>query len=63
MCRRVFVDLLNSCWSFSPEEAEQYLKMGTLNGLFALGRAIGFIGHRLGQKCSPLCDVVDYDWT
>src|SRR5579871_5339843 len=48
-----FVDLLRNCGAFSPEEAEQYLKMGTLNGLFVLGRSIGLIGHHLDQKSIP----------
>ena len=26
------------------EEAEEYIKIGTINGLFVLGRSIGFIG-------------------
>ena len=26
------------------------LQIGTLNGLFVLGRSIGFIGHHLDQK-------------
>ncbi|KAK3060922.1 hypothetical protein LTS18_007416, partial [Coniosporium uncinatum] len=30
-----FVDLMRNCGAFSPEEAEDYLKMGVLNGLFA----------------------------
>ncbi|KAI8907967.1 citrate synthase-like protein [Gorgonomyces haynaldii] len=45
-----FVDLLRSCGAFSPEEAEECVKIGTLNGLFVLGRSIGFIGHYLDQK-------------
>ncbi|KAJ3113479.1 citrate synthase [Phlyctochytrium bullatum] len=45
-----FVDLLRSCGAFSPEEAEEYIQIGTLNGLFVLGRSIGFIGHYLDQK-------------
>jgi ATP citrate (pro-S)-lyase len=45
-----FVDLLRSCGAFSREEAEEYIKIGTLNGLFVLGRSIGFIGHYLDQK-------------
>ena len=45
-----FVDLLRGCGAFSPEEAEEYIKIGTLNGLFVLGRSIGFIGHYLDQK-------------
>ena len=35
---------------FTPEEADEYMKIGTLNGLFVLGRSIGFIGHHLDQK-------------
>lgn len=45
-----FVDLLRYSGAFSSEEAEQYAKLGTLNGLFVLGRSIGFIGHFLDQK-------------
>jgi ATP citrate (pro-S)-lyase len=44
-----FVDLLRYCGAFTPEEAEDYLKNGFLNGLFVLGRSIGFIGHYLDQ--------------
>ncbi|KAI9731404.1 MAG: citrate synthase [Cirrosporium novae-zelandiae] len=45
-----FVDLLRNCGAFSPEEAEDYLNMGVLNGLFVLGRSIGLIAHYLDQK-------------
>jgi len=45
-----FVDLLSGSGAFSEEEAAEYLKIGTLNGLFVLGRSIGFIGHYLDQK-------------
>ncbi|KAF8221585.1 ATP-citrate synthase [Tricholoma matsutake] len=45
-----FVDLLRDSGAFGPEEAEEYIKIGTLNGLFVLGRSIGFIGHHLDQK-------------
>jgi ATP citrate (pro-S)-lyase len=45
-----FVDLLRNCGAFSPEEAEEYLNMGVLNGLFVLGRSIGLIAHYLDQK-------------
>jgi ATP citrate (pro-S)-lyase len=45
-----FVDMLRNCGAFSPEEAEEYVKIGALNGLFVLGRSIGFIGHFLDQK-------------
>ena len=30
-----FVDLMRNCGAFSAEEAEDYMKMGVLNGLFA----------------------------
>jgi len=45
-----FVDLLRNCGAFSAEEAEDYLGMGVLNGLFVLGRSIGLIAHFLDQK-------------
>ncbi len=45
-----FVDLMRSCGAFEPEEVEQYLNNGVLNGLFVLGRSIGLIGHHLDQK-------------
>lgn len=45
-----FVDLVRSGGSFTQEEAEDYLKMGVLNGLFVLGRSIGLIAHFLDQK-------------
>ncbi|KAI9862241.1 MAG: citrate synthase [Vezdaea acicularis] len=45
-----FVDLMRNCGAFSSEEAEDYLSMGVLNGLFVLGRSIGLIAHYLDQK-------------
>ncbi|KAH0490498.1 hypothetical protein TgHK011_001965 [Trichoderma gracile] len=45
-----FVDLMRNCGAFSAEEAEDYLSMGVLNGLFVLGRSIGLIAHFLDQK-------------
>jgi len=45
-----FVDLLRDSGAFTPEEADDYIRIGTLNGLFVLGRSIGFIGHHLDQK-------------
>ncbi|KAF1930910.1 ATP-citrate synthase (ATP-citrate (pro-S-)-lyase) [Didymella exigua CBS 183.55] len=45
-----FVDLVRNSGSFTTEEAEDYLKMGVLNGLFVLGRSIGLIAHFLDQK-------------
>lgn len=45
-----FVDLMRGSGVFSSEEAEDYMKMGVLNGLFVLGRSIGLIAHYLDQK-------------
>lgn len=45
-----FVDLLRSCGQFTRDEADEYVKMGALNGLFVLGRSVGFIGHYIDQK-------------
>ena len=45
-----FVDLLRSCGAFKVEEANELIRNGCLNGLFVLGRSIGFIGHFLDQK-------------
>ena len=45
-----FVDLMRSSGAFSVEEAEDYMKIGTLNGLFVLGRTAGFVAHYLDQK-------------
>ena len=44
-----FVDLLRSCGAFTREEADDVAKSGALNGLFVVGRSIGFIGHFLDQ--------------
>ncbi|GHJ87400.1 hypothetical protein NliqN6_3802 [Naganishia liquefaciens] len=45
-----FCDLLRCTGAFTDEEAADYMKIGTLNGLFVLGRSIGFVGHYLDQK-------------
>lgn len=46
----LFVDLVRNSGAFTPEEADEAIKAGSLNGLFVLGRSIGFIGHFLDQK-------------
>lgn len=46
----LFLDLMNSCGAFTKEEIDEVVKLGYLNGLFALGRSIGLIGHILDQK-------------
>jgi len=45
-----FVDLLRNSGCFTKDEAETYITTGSLNGMFVLGRSIGFIGHFLDQK-------------
>jgi len=44
-----FVDMIRSCGAFSREECDDLMSFGTLNGLFVLGRSMGFIGHYLDQ--------------
>lgn len=44
----IFLDALAA--SFSPEEAKEIIEIGYMNGLFALSRSIGIIGHILDQK-------------
>jgi ATP citrate (pro-S)-lyase len=46
----VAVDLMRTCGLFTKEESDEYVAMGALNGLFVLGRSIGFMGHYLDQK-------------
>ncbi|XP_065369896.1 ATP-citrate synthase isoform X2 [Calliphora vicina] len=45
-----FVDMLRNCGSFTSEEAQEYINIGSINSLFVLGRSIGFIGHFMDQK-------------
>jgi len=45
-----FVDVLRTCGAFTAEEANQYVEIGVLNGLFVVGRSIGFIGHWIDQN-------------
>merc|ERR1712137_481691 len=44
-----FVDMIRSCGAFSREECDDLMAFGCLNGLFVLGRSIGFIAHYLDQ--------------
>ncbi|TKR58270.1 hypothetical protein L596_029737 [Steinernema carpocapsae] len=46
----IFVDILRNSGMFTREEAQQTIKIGALNGLFVLGRSMGFIGHYLDQS-------------
>lgn len=44
-----FVDMIRSCGAFTRPEADELITWGCLNGLFVLGRSIGFIGHYIDQ--------------
>jgi len=46
----LFVDILRSTGIYSEEKIDELIAMGTLNGIFVLGRTIGMIGHYLDQK-------------
>lgn len=46
----LFLDLMASCDQFTRDDIDEVVKLGYLNGLFALGRSIGLIGHILDQK-------------
>uniref|UniRef100_A0A7E4VQE2 ATP-citrate synthase n=1 Tax=Panagrellus redivivus TaxID=6233 RepID=A0A7E4VQE2_PANRE len=46
----IFVDLLRQSGMFTPQEARETIEVGALNGLFVLGRSMGFIGHYLDQS-------------
>lgn len=46
----LFLDLMSSCEVFDERDIDDVIKYGYLNGLFALGRSIGIIGHILDQK-------------
>jgi len=46
----LFLDALSSSDQFTAEEIEQIIEIGYMNGLFALARTIGMIGHILDQK-------------
>ncbi len=43
-----FVDMLRN--EMPKKEADEYVQMGALNGLFVVGRIIGMTGHFLDQK-------------
>lgn len=43
-----FVDMLRN--EMAKTEADEYVQMGALNGLFVLGRTIGLVAHFLDQK-------------
>lgn len=46
----IFVDVLRHSGMFTAQEASETIDIGALNGLFVLGRSLGFIGHYLDQR-------------
>jgi len=46
----LFLDLLYSCGDFTEQQIQEIIDIGYLNGLFAIGRSIGLVGHALDQK-------------
>ncbi len=46
----LFIDLMTSCDVFTEQDIQDVIDYGYLNGLFALGRSMGIIGHILDQK-------------
>ena len=46
----LFLDALASSKEFTEEEIGKIIGIGYMNGLFALSRSIGIIGHVLDQK-------------
>lgn len=40
----IFVDILRQSGMFTSQEATETIEIGALNGLFVLGRSLGFIG-------------------
>ncbi len=45
-----FLDMLYTTELFDEDEIENIFKLGSLNGLFLIGRSIGIIGHVMDQK-------------
>lgn len=49
----VIANLMIDMWTslgYTSEQIDEMIKIGTLNGFFALSRSIGFIGHILDEK-------------
>ncbi len=44
------VDMMRHLGTFSDDEVQEFVDIGVLNGLFALARTIGIIGHVIDQK-------------
>ena len=46
----IFLDLMESCASFSRAEIDEIVDTGYLNAFFVIGRSVGLVGHVLDQK-------------
>lgn len=46
----IFVDILRHSGMFTAAEAQETIEIGALNGLFVLGRSLGFIGMSFVQE-------------
>jgi citrate synthase len=46
----LFLDLLHSSKLFAPEEIDEIVDGGVLNGMFLLARTIGLVGHYMDQR-------------
>jgi len=46
----LFLDMLYSCGDFTEPQIQEIIDIGYLNGLFAIGRSIGLVGHALDQR-------------
>lgn len=46
------VDILRHCGCFTRDEVQEYIEIGALNGLFVLGRSMGFIGTFFSSNIS-----------
>lgn len=46
----LFADMLSGVGGYNNAQVMEALELGGLNGLFALSRSIGFIGHALDQR-------------
>ena len=58
----LFLDLLSSCAMFTPQEINEIIEIGYLNGLFVLARSIGLIGYVLTHdaiRCHTFSSIAD----
>lgn len=44
----------HECWTGSRDEADEFVEIGALNGIFVLGRSMGFIGESHSDRAMTL---------